>query len=534
MPIAQAAEMVQNAQAKTNNIQTQGTQAKPLLIPHDPRTDDEALRKLAWHLQQQITPQVETETLDEKPWAGCARHQRESLIGEISGVTHLFGGEIPLLQETGRLLHRFGLAGRIAIADSVGAAWAMAHFGSLDTSVGPTNATPTDGPPRLGQWIVPSGAMRSMLEPLPTASLRINVATAETLARLGVERVGELLRLPRQGLAARLGSSLVQRIDQALGQREETLSAQAAPAEHQQTWQLEYPTSDQAILGDRIRRLMKSIRTGLAARQRGALRVTCRLDLSIHPPLFLEVGLFAPTVDDEHLSGLLIHRLENIRLASDVTQITVAVTLTGPLRTAQISLFETDTSAASLAGSTLSRLVDSLSGRMGRESVLRVELQEDPLPEQAYRTFPLTGGQRNGVGVRRNRSLPAASAAPQRGDAIGAGTLGRSFDLPSADDAMRRPLFLFPDPIPLAVALPNQSFRQTVSDGRLPQQIRWGGVVHTVLRHWGPERIETGWWKGPTIRRDYYRIETDRGGWWWIFRTLAGPQSRWMLHGQFD
>ena len=52
---------------------------------------------------------------------------------------------------------------------------------------------------------------------------------------------------------------------------------------------------------------------------------------------------------------------------------------------------------------------------------------------------------------------------------------------------------------------------------------------HRVTRYWGPERIETGWWRGRSVRRDYYRVETDRGHWFWIFRQLDDGQ--WFLHG---
>jgi protein ImuB len=52
-----------------------------------------------------------------------------------------------------------------------------------------------------------------------------------------------------------------------------------------------------------------------------------------------------------------------------------------------------------------------------------------------------------------------------------------------------------------------------------------------VARHWGPERIETGWWRGPSVRRDYYRIETDEGRRFWLFRELTN--RRWFLHGAY-
>lgn len=512
MPIAQAAEM------------GLGSDAQPRLIRHDCDRDDEALRKIAWEVQQQITPLVETETIDEKPWAGFPRHQRESLIGDVSGVTHLFENEQGLLAATHRLLKRMGFYARIATADSVGSAWAMAHFGTKDhASVAPN------------QWCIPPGSAKSVLNDLPIESLRIDVPTAQTLTRLGIERAGELFQLPRDGLAARLGRHLVQRMEQASGEREEPLSVESAPVNDQAVLDLEYPTSDQAILADRIRRLVEKIRTGLAARQRGAIRVTCRLDLSDPPPLFLEIGLFAPTVDEDHISSLLIHRLENIRLASDATRLAISVPLSGPLRTAQKALFSHDPSTHQLSGSSISRLVDSLSGRLGCESVVRVKLLEDPLPENAYRIEPLAGAKQSLLTTKRINDKRSAkgkrsSYQPSPSDS--------TLRLPSTDDAMRRPLSLLPDPIPLSVAFPMNGFQKTVTTRQLPQRIRLAGVVHTITRHWGPERIETGWWKGPSIGRDYYRIETDRGCWWWIFRNLAKSQSqqayRWMLHGKFE
>ncbi|MCP4887465.1 MAG: DNA polymerase Y family protein [Planctomycetaceae bacterium] len=522
MPIAQASELVQSGRVK------------PRLLPHDIDADDRALRQIAWKVQQQITPLVETETLDKKPWAGCPRHQRESLIGEIGGVTHLFGSESGVLQAACQLLQRLGLHGRIAIADSLGAAWALAHFGSTEAAIGP------------GQWIIPSQATRGMLEPLPVESLRLDAPTAATLARLGVTRIGELLELPRNGLAARLGRGLVRRIEQALDGQQEPLAVETAPAEDRETWELEYPTSDQDILADRIHRLVKKIRTGLAARQRGAIRMTCRLDLAVPPSLFFEVGLFAPTVDEEHLTSLILHHLENKRLTSDVKRVTIEVPLSDSLRTAQTALFETDSSAANLSGSAISRLVDSLSGRLGRDSVTRVDLQDDPLPENAYRMRPMAGNarkrskrSRHAQSTFQHQPISSSNSAELRTAARQSDSIrDHAIHLPSPDDAMRRPLCLFADPVPLSVAWHEGSFRKIVTTQQLPQRIRLAGVVHTVTRHWGPERIETGWWKGPTVRRDYYRIETDRGCWWWVFRNLDAPNSRgryrWMLHGRFD
>ena len=70
-----------------------------------------------------------------------------------------------------------------------------------------------------------------------------------------------------------------------------------------------------------------------------------------------------------------------------------------------------------------------------------------------------------------------------------------------------------------------------VPDGMV-RQFHCAGVDHTVVRCQGPERIETGWWRGGDVRRDYFMVETTDGTRWWIFHRL--DDGRWFLHGCFD
>ena len=65
-----------------------------------------------------------------------------------------------------------------------------------------------------------------------------------------------------------------------------------------------------------------------------------------------------------------------------------------------------------------------------------------------------------------------------------------------------------------------------------PQRFRDLDGEHRVARSWGPERIETGWWRGPSIRRDYYRVATETGPHCWLYRDLITRE--WFLHGWFD
>jgi protein ImuB len=100
--------------------------------------------------------------------------------------------------------------------------------------------------------------------------------------------------------------------------------------------------------------------------------------------------------------------------------------------------------------------------------------------------------------------------------------------------ADERPIALLPRPAAIEVI--------AVTPGGAPGQFRWRGRVHAIAHVWGPERIETGWWRtagseqtqrGSTfVRRDYYRVETKGGARYWIYRNLRTRE--WFLHGAFD
>jgi protein ImuB len=64
-----------------------------------------------------------------------------------------------------------------------------------------------------------------------------------------------------------------------------------------------------------------------------------------------------------------------------------------------------------------------------------------------------------------------------------------------------------------------------------PVKFQLAGRDRRIVRAWGPERIETGWWRGGSVRRDYYQVETTDGARYWLFRELA--TGRWFLHGMF-
>jgi protein ImuB len=216
----------------------------------------------------------------------------------------------------------------------------------------------------------------------------------------------------------------------------------------------------------------------------------------------------------EHLLELVDMQLELLRLPGAVSRVAVSAARTASLVEQQCELFADQPRERHRQ---LAVLVDRLSSRLGQEQIVRPQPRSEAQPEAAVRYEPLTkaGASR---AARRVSSRQASSrqaslrrAAPSEASAAPA---------PIAP----RPLRLFFPPLPLEVVA-------VVPDGP-PARIRFAGQSHSLARHWGPERIETAWWRGRSVRRDYYRVETAEGCRYWIFRRLTDGQ--WFLHGEFE
>ena len=142
-------------------------------------------------------------------------------------------------------------------------------------------------------------------------------------------------------------------------------------------------------------------------------------------------------------------------------------------------------------------LFDRLSGRLGRGAVFVPEPVADAQPEHAWAPTP-----------------PAAKKAA---------TSMAARKMPARVASERRPLWMLPRPVPLEAV--------SVAPDGPPVRFRHGSEIHEITKAHGPERIETAWWRGPTVRRDYYVVETKTGARYWLFRRLRGGD--WFLHGMF-
>lgn len=557
---------------------------------HDPQEDIEALRGLAEQAQQ-FSPIVGFEQLDKKLWAGRTTPQPESLLLDVTGLASLFGGEDVLMQSIGQWLDQHNYFGCMAIAGTVGAAWAMANYGTRRLTPTPStklsalraaNPAPAAGSThsRTGeaqsaadrnactaagvaaeviaepnvdvfmQRIVPESRVMSVaagddataVGSLPLAALRLPPETITSLQRLGLRTIAELEQLPRAGLATRLGELLLDRWDQALGRKSEPIVTLAPLDDWSLEQTLEIPTEHRETMLELVRRMSHSLAGRLARRGEGALRLVCRLDLVKRPSIVMQLGLFRPTNDSAHLEMLLAGQLEQ-QLRSvpraPLWRISLQATLTAPMVWRQVDLFS---GGEVVSRHEIARLVDTLSCRLGRKNVVSAQTRRESQPELASSFQPMTGRRQDGSEQQTVRKLSSRLA---KGEAQ-----------PSRDEPLRRPIQLLNPPVAIEVAgawnphpaaasppletaklspavpvdqslsLPPQSLATA------PARIHYQQAWHQVLEAAGPERLESGWWKGPSVRRDYYRIVTNKGCWWWIYRDLNNGQ--WHLHGLFD
>lgn len=302
--------------------------------------------------------------------------------------------------------------------------------------------------------------------------------TLATLRGLGIELLADCLRLPRDGFARRLGRAPLADLDRALGRMPDPRAAFRAPQRYHGELELAAESADTARLARALRGLFAELEGFLRARQRAVNRLTIRLSHLRHPATELVLGLVTPGLEAAHFDALFAERLERLALPAPVISVVLEAVPGEPFDPAVVGLFGDEPGARSGF-----RLVERLRARLGREAVHGLCLLDEHRPEQAWRV-----------------------AEP------GAGAYAES------SMSETRPSWLLESPQPL----------------RSRRGCPW---LDGPLRiESGPERLETGWWDGREIAREYWVARTPAGARLWVFRDLpsAGTdEGRWHLHGIF-
>ncbi len=452
------------------------------------------------------------------PWV--AEAPPDGLILDITGCAHLFGGEEIMAQEIERDCMRLGLTLRLGLADTLGAAWALARFaharadGGLSgdaieqearatrsravkrrhwTRGGAPPAAPVHAtPPRIAQ----PGATRQAIAPLPVAALRLDPEAIAGLIRVGLRRIEDLLGMPRAGLARRFGRDTVRRLDQALGVEPEPVSPARPPVSFAVRMRLPDPIGLEEDLMAVLDRLLPELQTRLERAGRGARQVRVEFSRTDRTMQWVELGLARPSADPARMRPLIAMKLSDIEAGFGIDQVRVIATRHEPVHETQHAGHAE--AGARQSQSTENAALDDLMGRIGARLGLEA----------------LT------------RLYPAESHIPEKGAMV----MAAAFAPPASGwhaPPVERPLRLWsPEP----VMIPDHP--------ALPDHFRWRGRDHGVHSATGPERIAPEWWLDDpgwrTGLRDYWIVTTDRGERLWLYFAHGAARSAgWFCHGAF-
>ncbi len=510
--------------------------------PDDPLADHESLERLARWCRR-FSPVVGIEE--------AADGSPECLHLDVTGTAGFFGGEESLARTAVWTLAARGLHGRAAIADTPAAAWAAAHH--TDSVAPPGGAAPplvvrraaggASSGVRLAsrrrrRWaVVPRGEAATLLVGLSVAALRIDAATAAALAEVGIDTIGGVLALSARSLASRFPPLLSRRLAEFRGTVSEPIVAPGGEALPQESHSFDFPVRtadiDEQQLIDLIERLLGRCLAPLVARGEGVLAVQLRLEHGARAiavaPTVIDVGLFRPTASLPHLIELVRLRLVRRRLPAELDGVAVEVVAAGTVSCRQRLLFGGGVGGleSADADAEVAMLLDRLAGRLGRAAVFEPQPVGDAQPEHAWIAMP-PGINRPTAGINRPKPGENRPARLVRGRESRSSDIVRGQAASRAVPVGRRPIWMPPRPVPLDG--PEGEMVAVAPDGP-PARFRFGDTLHHIVQAYGPERIETAWWRGPTMRRDYYVVETESGERFWVFRRLQ--DGGWFLHGMF-
>ena len=393
------------------------------------------------------------------------------LLLDISGCTHLWGGEQVYLDEITTRLHHKGYQVRVAIADTIGTAWAAARFGNAP--------------------IIAPGTQRDALSVLPPAALRLPPEILHRLHKLGLHTIGSLIDIPPSEMRSRFGNELLLRLRQALGQEAEYISP-LRPVEPY-TERLPCPDPIRTATGIKlaIQRLLHTLCERLLREGKGVRQATLMGYRVDGKTAQLTISTGRATANSKHLFQLFVLKIPQFEPALGIELFTLEATKVEPASPEQEALWN---GTSKLADATLAELLDRLAGKHSCRMISRYLPDEHYWPERA---------------VKRATTLSETTTATWR------------IDRP-------RPTRLLPQPEPVDASAPIPDYPPMVFryKGKV-HQVKKADGPERIAREWW---LDTG-----EHRDYYYVEDEQGQRYWLFrlgpYHDNA-PQ-RWFIHGFF-
>ena len=425
-------------------------------------------------------PALETEAL-----AGLAQWALQ-YTSQVTGIAH------GLLLETGGSARLFGGLSTLTRLLATDLA-AQGFAATLATSPTPTGARMLAAS-GLATHLDTLSGLHATLPGLPVTALQSATGYAATFATLGLSTLADVLALPRDGLKRRFSHTLVDELDRALGRTPDPVQAMVFPETFRTTLTLPAPAESAEALQFACARAFRQLEGFLRARR----QAVDRIDLTLHherarPGMpagahsTLTLSFLEPTASGERFNLILRERLNHTALTHRVERIGVSTPHASTATEATRALLPEPARPAQ----GLAALLERLNARLGPGTLETLEPNADHRPGHA--------------------SLRGNATAPRHVAALHAAARDAT---PGAPAWGPRPVWLVEPPLPL-----REIGGKPHHDGPL-----------TLMA--GPERIESGWWDGDTVTRDYFIAQTAARALVWIFRERNLPTG-WFLQGYF-
>lgn len=395
----------------------------------------------------------------------------DGLFFDSTGCSHLWGGDEGYVREIEKKLNARGYDVRAAMADTPGAAWAVARYGK-------------------SKFVIGSGDHINALLPLPPEALRLESEVVWRMHRLGLHRISQFIKMPRPALRKRFGQHFMFRLDTAIGQQMEMIQPVIPVEPYQERLPCLEPIVTAAGIEIALEQLLTTLCFRLQQEQKGirtAVFKGYRVDGKTEQ---IAVATHRASHNVKHLFKLFEIKLPTIEPALGIELFVLEALKVEDNFAQQEKMWE---DSGNLDDVRLSELIDRLAGKLGMNAIHRYVPDEHYWPERSLKLVS---------------SLQTKPTTPWRSDKL-------------------RPTQLLKIPERIEVTAPIPDYP--------PMLFRHRGKVHNIVKADGPERIEQEWWIQKGQHRDYYQVEDESGNRYWIFRLGHYHEKvyKWFLHGFF-
>lgn len=405
------------------------------------------------------------------------------ILLDVTGASHLLGGERTMLDQLRGKLRGQGFAVRGALASTVMAARALVRY--------------RDG------VIVPPGEESAAVAPLPVEALYLDPVTTHAFRRAGLKTIGAAASRRRAELTARFGARMVYQLDSALARAENPISPRKPLPDYRAERSFAEPIATEDIILAALKDLAAMLGRSLEKQGEGARHLEAAFFRADGQVRRIAVQTGSPIRESGLVERLFREKLDALidpidpGFGFDLIRLSATRAERAPEEAA-------DFDAGLNAKKEIRFLIDRLAARFGTQRILAFQPVDTHIPECAFAAIPAQYARESKIEWRK---------IAQRGE------------------APCRPLRLF--------SKPEQTSLLRSVPGSSSFHMRWRRTQRIVTHVEGPERIAMEWWRhqeaAPT--RDYFRAETEDGRRFWLYRDGVferdGLAPQWRVHGAF-